>query len=565
MSVSYAAIALAKKIFGELDGLNVLILGAGEMAKLTARTCRRQGVKQLTIASRTLETAERLASRLNGRAVPWTSIGQALAAADIVVTATGAREPVLTRAGVEEAMRPRRSRPLFLIDIAVPRDVDPEAGQLDQVFLYNIDDLQTIVGENLARRTSEVDRAERDRPQEVDRFRTWMQSQEVVPTVVALRQRFEAIRQAELQRLEPRLASMPPEARARVDEITHLLVEKLLLTPTEQLKAAEDQAQAVAYSDALNSPVQPDGPEAESRRLMKPVRIGTRGSALALWQARTVAALLESRGRASEICVIKTDGDRLQDRAALGSGRQGAVRQGNRGRAARRRRRSGGPQRQGHVGRPAGRPRRLRGPATGGFARRAGAAAGAERPRSGAADRDRQRAPQRAAASAAPGCAIPSDSRECGYAAAETRCRRVRRPGARRRRVETAGPRTPHLGPRSRTTNASRPRARASSRSRPVSTTSSIAEVLRTINDVRSAACFEAERAVVAALGGGCQLPLGAVAVLTGDRLDMQALVASPDGSRQIRRRLDGDASRPAELGQRLAGGPGSRRGPSRS
>jgi glutamyl-tRNA reductase len=251
VSVSYAAISLAKKIFGKLDGLNVLILGAGEMAKLTATHLQRQGVKQLTIASRTLETAERLASRLNGRAVPWTSIGHALAAADIVVTATGAREPVLTRAGVEEAMRPRRSRPLFLIDIAVPRDVDPEAGLLDQVFLYNIDDLQTIVGENMARRTSEVDRADVIVRTEVDRFRTWMQSQEVVPTVVALRQRFEAIRLAELQRLEPRLASMPPEARARVDEITHLLVEKLLLTPTEQLKAAEDQAQAVAYSEAL--------------------------------------------------------------------------------------------------------------------------------------------------------------------------------------------------------------------------------------------------------------------------------------------------------------------------
>jgi glutamyl-tRNA reductase len=252
VSVSYAAIALAKKIFGKLDGLNVLILGAGEMAKLTASHLKAQGVKQLTIASRTFETAEALASRLNGRAAPWTSIGHALAAADIVVTATGSTEPVLTRTGVEDAMRPRRGRPLFVIDIAVPRDVDPAVGLLDQVFLYNIDDLQSIVKENMARRTSEVDRAEAIVREEVDRFKTWMHSRELVPTVVALRQRFEAIRQAELQRLEPRMASMPPEARARVDEITHLLVEKLLLTPTEQLKAAEDEAQAVADADALN-------------------------------------------------------------------------------------------------------------------------------------------------------------------------------------------------------------------------------------------------------------------------------------------------------------------------
>lgn len=252
VSVSYAAIALAKKIFGDLKGLTVLILGAGEMAKLTGTHLQAQGVKQLTIASRRLESAQALAAHLNGRATSWDSIGQALAAADIVVTATGAREPVLTRAGIEEAMRPRRSRPLFVIDIAMPRDVEVAVGRLDQVFLYNIDDLHAIVKENLARRTSEVDRAETIVREEVVRFQSWMQSREIVPTVVALRNRFEAIRQAELQRLEPKLAVLPPEARARLDEITHLIVEKLLLAPTEQLKAADDATQAVAYADALN-------------------------------------------------------------------------------------------------------------------------------------------------------------------------------------------------------------------------------------------------------------------------------------------------------------------------
>jgi glutamyl-tRNA reductase len=252
VSVSYAAIALAKKIFGQLEGLNVLILGAGEMAKLTGTYLQAQHVKQLTIASRTLENAQALAAYLHGRAAPWASLSQSLADADIVVTATGSTEPVLTRAGVEEAMRPRRSRPLFVIDIAVPRDVDPAVGRLDQVFLYNIDDLQMIVKENLARRTSEVARAEVIVREEVDRFKSWMQSREVVPTVIALRQRFEAIRVAELERLEPKLAALPPEARARVDEVTHLIIEKLLHAPTERLKAADDEAQAVAYADALN-------------------------------------------------------------------------------------------------------------------------------------------------------------------------------------------------------------------------------------------------------------------------------------------------------------------------
>ena len=252
VSVSYAAIALAKKIFGDLKGLNVLVLGAGEMAKLTGTHLQAQGVKQLTIASRTLASAEALAAHLNGHAAPWAAMGRALGAADIVVTATGSTEPVLTRSRVEEAMRPRRSRPLFVIDIALPRDVEAAAGELDQVFLYNVDDLQAIVKENLARRSSEVERAEVIVREEVDRFRTWMQSREIVPTVIALRRRFEAIRQAELQRLEPKLAALPPEARERVEEITHLIVEKLLLSPTEQLKGSDDAGQAVAYADALH-------------------------------------------------------------------------------------------------------------------------------------------------------------------------------------------------------------------------------------------------------------------------------------------------------------------------
>jgi glutamyl-tRNA reductase len=252
VSVSYAAIALARKIFRDLKGLNVLILGAGEMAELTGVHLQAQQVKQITIASRTLATAEALATQLGGRAVPWSALSSALTAADIVVTATGATEPVLTKAGIEESMRPRRGRPLFIIDIALPRDVEAEAGALGQVFLYNIDDLQAIVQENMARRAAELDRAERIVNEELGRFTSWMQSREIVPTVIALRQRFETIRQSELQRLEPKMAGLPPEARARLDEITHLIIEKLLLTPTEQLKAITDETMAVAYADAVN-------------------------------------------------------------------------------------------------------------------------------------------------------------------------------------------------------------------------------------------------------------------------------------------------------------------------
>ena len=252
VSVSYAAIELARKIFGDLSGLNVLILGAGEMAELTGVHLRSQRVKQITIASRTLASAEGLARQLEGRAVPWSDLRAALASADIVVTATGATEPVLTRTTVEEAMRSRRDRPLFIIDIALPRDVEAAAGDLDQVFLYHMDDLQSIVSENLARRSTELASAEAIVNQEVARFASWLQSREIVPTIVALRQRFEAIRQAELRRLEPKLGGLTPEARARVDEVTRLLVEKLLLTPTEHLKTVGDDALVVAYAEALH-------------------------------------------------------------------------------------------------------------------------------------------------------------------------------------------------------------------------------------------------------------------------------------------------------------------------
>lgn len=252
VSVSYAAISLARKIFGDLSGLGVLVLGAGEMAKLTAIHLQAQQVRQVTIASRTQAAAERLAGELGAAAIPWENLDKALASADVIVTATGAHEPVLTRARVEEVMRPRRSRPLFIIDIAMPRDVEAGVGNLDQVFLYNIDDLQTIVKENLARRSAELEDAESIVAAEVARFTGWMQSRDIIPTVVALRQRFENIRQSELRRLEPKLSALPPEARARVDEITRLIVEKLLLTPTEQLKAVTDETTVATYADALN-------------------------------------------------------------------------------------------------------------------------------------------------------------------------------------------------------------------------------------------------------------------------------------------------------------------------
>jgi glutamyl-tRNA reductase len=252
VSVSFAAVALARKIFGRLQGRHVLVVGAGEISSLTAQHLRSQGVGDIVITSRTHAHAEALAAEVGGRAVPWDGMIQALGAADIVLTATGSQRPIVTRAQLEAVQGRRRSSPLFIIDVAVPRDVDPAVGDIEQVFLYNIDDLQTIVQENLSRRAAEVEHAESIVNEEVTKFMAWQRSRGAAPTVVALRQRFEAIRRAELQRLEGKLGTLPPEARARVDEITRLIVEKLLLEPTEQLKALPDEETQAAYTEAVN-------------------------------------------------------------------------------------------------------------------------------------------------------------------------------------------------------------------------------------------------------------------------------------------------------------------------
>jgi glutamyl-tRNA reductase len=251
VSVSYAAVSLARKIFGNLKGRTVLVLGAGEMGKLTAIHMQAQGIARLIIMSRTSAHAAALAQTIGGIAMPWESLPTALTEADILITATGASTPIVSRGMVAQTMKARRKRPLFIIDIAVPRDVEAAAGEIEQVFLYNIDDLQATVRENLARRASEVSRAEAIVGEEVDKFGAWFRSRGAIPTVVALRQRFEAIRRAELERLDFKLSTLPPEARARVDEITHLIVEKLLLTPTEQLKALQDAEAVASYAEAL--------------------------------------------------------------------------------------------------------------------------------------------------------------------------------------------------------------------------------------------------------------------------------------------------------------------------
>lgn len=252
VSVSFAAVSLARKIFGDLGDRTVLVVGAGEMGELTALHMKSQGVKRMLIMSRTPRHAEELARAMDASVVAWQRLPGALSEADIVITATGASAPIMSRHLIDEAMRRRSHRPMFLIDIAVPRDVDPASAQIEQVFLYNIDDLQAVVAENVSKRTAEIEQAETIVSQEVDHFGGWMQSRGAIPTVVALRQHFDSVRRAELQRLESKfLSGLSPEARMRVEELTRLLVEKLLINPTAQLKGLSDVESIGVHTDVV--------------------------------------------------------------------------------------------------------------------------------------------------------------------------------------------------------------------------------------------------------------------------------------------------------------------------
>ena len=252
VSVSFAAVALARKIFGQLNGRRVLVVGAGEISTLTAQHLRTNGVGEIVVTSRTAAHADALAASVDGRSIAWDDLAQGVSIADIVVTATGSQRPIITRTQIEAVTGRHRRDPLFIIDVAVPRDVEASVGDIEQVFLYNVDDLQTIVQENLSRRSSEVERADAIVAEELAKFAAWQRSRGAVPTIVALRERFERIRRSELNRLDAKLSSLPPEARTRVEEVTRLIVEKLLHEPTEQLKGLPDEETQVAYTEAIN-------------------------------------------------------------------------------------------------------------------------------------------------------------------------------------------------------------------------------------------------------------------------------------------------------------------------
>jgi len=236
VSVSFAAVELAKKIFARLQGKAVLLVGAGKMSELAARHLVEQGVFPVYVTNRTWARAQEMARALSGTAVPFDELSTALAAVDIVVTSTGAPEPVIRREMVQRIMHGRRGRPLFFIDIAVPRDVDGAVGELDDVYCYDIDDLKQVVDANIRERVREAHRAEALVEREVTKFVARLGDIEVVPTIVSLRERLEAIRSGEVKRTLARLPAATPETREAIEAMSTAIVNKILHAPITKLR-----------------------------------------------------------------------------------------------------------------------------------------------------------------------------------------------------------------------------------------------------------------------------------------------------------------------------------------
>lgn len=249
VSISFAAVELSKKIFGDLQEKKVLLIGAGEMAELAARYLLNNKVAQILVANRTFSRAMELADHFHGKAISFDEIDQQLLEADIVLTSTASREPIISLNQVKKTMRGRKNRPLFFIDIAVPRNVEAQVNGIENVFLYDIDDLSGIVESNVSRRKREAVKAERMVDEEVIKFSEWLRTLDVVPTIVALQDKCEGIRQSELNKTLSSLGNLSPEQRKGLENLTMSMTKKFLNDPIVFLKRKEDRASRNLYLD----------------------------------------------------------------------------------------------------------------------------------------------------------------------------------------------------------------------------------------------------------------------------------------------------------------------------
>jgi glutamyl-tRNA reductase len=253
VSVSFVAVELAKKIFGALEKKTVLLIGAGEMCELAARHLVSAGVEKVIVTNRTYEGAIALAQTFRGEAIPFEEMTQGLRRVDIVISATGSPQYLLRYDQVATVIRDRKQKPIFFIDIADPRDIEPKVGDIENVYLYNIDDLQKVANDHIQDREKEAQKAEVIVQDEVLKFVHWYRSLDITPTIVALREKFEEIRKKELEKTFSLHSHFSDKERQSLEALTSAIVNKILHTPLSFIKETDEEAMTDLYLDALRT------------------------------------------------------------------------------------------------------------------------------------------------------------------------------------------------------------------------------------------------------------------------------------------------------------------------
>ena len=248
VSIASVAVDLAKKIFGSLEGKQVLLVGAGKMSELAARHLMAQGASGILVSNRTEERAEKIAEEFGGTVVPFELLEREAHRADIVITSTGSATPIFKRGQAREFLQRRRGRPMFFIDIAVPRDVDPKMNKVEGIFVYDIDDLQSVAASNMAERGREAAAAESIVAREVERYQKRLQTLDAVPAIVALQKSAELMRVAELKRAQAKAGAMSAEQAAAMDEMSRSMMKKFLHGPMLGIKKAAEDGDAEAMA-----------------------------------------------------------------------------------------------------------------------------------------------------------------------------------------------------------------------------------------------------------------------------------------------------------------------------
>jgi glutamyl-tRNA reductase len=236
VSVSYAAVELARRIFGSLKGQTVMIVGSGKMGELAAKHLHRSGASKILVTNRTFSRAQDLAAIFDGKAVEYSAFPGMLHEVDIVIASSGAREYILTREDMQRVIAQRKNRPMFLIDIAVPRNIDPEVNKIEGVFLYDVDDLEGVVNANIRERSKQAEQAEAIVHHEVEAMMARLQLEQVTPTIISLQEQLEEIRAAEVIRALRRMQGLTPEHQQQIEAMTKSIINKIAHGPISELR-----------------------------------------------------------------------------------------------------------------------------------------------------------------------------------------------------------------------------------------------------------------------------------------------------------------------------------------